>query len=98
MKSLIEAGAKVDAGNEWKLSPLGVSILKGHKGISDYLMTLPDIEINMKDDDGKTILMNMFVNQDRFTVEFHNDVKNLVENHKADPCFRDNKGKIYCIT
>ena len=41
----------------------GVSILKGHKGISDYLMTLPDIDINMKDDDGKTILMNMFVNQ-----------------------------------
>ena len=53
MKSLIEAGAKVDAENEWKLSPLGVSILKGHKGISDYLMTLPDIDINMKDYDGK---------------------------------------------
>ena len=50
MKSLIEAGAKVDAENEWKLSPLRVSILKGHKGISDYLMTLPDIDINMKDD------------------------------------------------
>ena len=32
MKILIEAGAVLDALNSWRFTPLGVAIMKGHKG------------------------------------------------------------------
>ena len=64
MKVLIDAGAVVDAKNEWSLTPLGVAIMKGNKGIVDHLVKLPGIDINMKGDKGRTILFSMLVNQD----------------------------------
>ena len=32
MKLLISAGAELDALNSWRFTPLGLSIMKGHKG------------------------------------------------------------------
>ena len=37
-KLLVDCGAQIDARNDWKLSPLAISILKGHKGMDDHFM------------------------------------------------------------
>lgn len=33
MKILIDAGAVMDAQNSWRITPLGVAVMKGHKGM-----------------------------------------------------------------
>jgi len=93
MKILIDSGAHVNSGNEWMLRPLSVSILKGHKGIANYLITLPGVDVNVRDDQGRTILLNMLVDHgERITEAKINDIKNFVELHSADPYAVDNKG------
>ena len=50
---LIEAGATpLDPRNEWGLTPLAISMLKGNVGLAKYLLTLPGIDINGKDETG----------------------------------------------
>ena len=90
---LIEAGAVVDAKNEWSLTPLGVAILKGNKGIVDHLVHLPGIDIDMKDDKGRTILLNMMVDQTDYTDGLFEDMKKIVEKCGADPKLKDYEGK-----
>ena len=51
---LIEAGANpLDPSNEWGLTPLAIAMLKGNVGLAKYLLTLPGIDINGKDEKGK---------------------------------------------
>ncbi|XP_013393415.1 uncharacterized protein LOC106161102 [Lingula anatina] len=40
------------------LTPLGVAYLKGHRGLSEILLDLPGIDIDFKDEGGKTLLLN----------------------------------------
>ena len=50
---LIEAGASpLDICNEWGLTPLAISMLKGNVGLAKYLLALPGIDINGKDEKG----------------------------------------------
>ena len=93
MRVLIDAGAKIDALNEWSLTPLGVAILKGNKGIVDHLITLPGIDINTKDDKGRTILIQMLEEKKAFSEEILKDIKRLVKEYGADPKLTDNYGK-----
>ncbi len=41
MKALVDAGAPLNPGNEWKITPLAISMLKGHMGIAKYLLEQP---------------------------------------------------------
>ena len=53
---LIEAGASpLDICNEWGLTPLAISMLKGNVGLAKYLLALPGIDINGKDEKGMDI-------------------------------------------
>ena len=93
MKVLIESGAIIDALNEWNLTPLGIAIMKSHKGIVDHLITLPAIDINTRDDKGRTILLKMLDGQKNFSPELLRDIKSLVSDYGADPVLTDNEGK-----
>ena len=95
MQALLQAGARLQPRNEWGLSPLGVAVMKGHKGIAEHLATLPGIDINMKDDKGRTLLSSMLVEQQGggFSMNFLEEIKVLVERHGADPQLPDFGGR-----
>ena len=51
---MIESGASpLDPANEWGLTPLAIAMLKGNVGLAKFLLTLPGIDINGKDDKGR---------------------------------------------
>ena len=62
-------------------------------GIADYLIQLPGIDINMRDDQGRTVLMNMMVGKSEYTGQHRQEIKRLVEIHGADCQLRDNEGR-----
>ena len=62
-------------------------------GIVDHLVQLKGIDINMKDDSGKTILLNMIAGQQHFPDTLIEEVKNLVEKCDANPNVKDNEGR-----
>ena len=45
--------------NEWRLAPVGIALLKGHMGIANKLLRLPQADINFRMEDGETILLHM---------------------------------------
>ncbi len=38
-----------------QISPLGISFLKGHMGITEILLDQPGVDINFKNEDGKDV-------------------------------------------
>ncbi|CAJ1949019.1 unnamed protein product [Cylindrotheca closterium] len=59
VKLLQAAGANPDAKNSWKTSPLSVAIQKGRHQISSHLLNLPQVDVNFRDDDGKTLFTKL---------------------------------------
>ena len=93
MKTLLEAGAEVNACNEWKLTPVAVSLLKGHVGISKFLLDQPGVDINFKDDKGRTVILSMLAevnNEKRLTEELYSEIVDMVERRGADAKVIDN--------
>jgi len=48
---LVKHGAKPDAPNLWKLTPMGVTMLKGHFAIAEYLFSLEGVDVNVRNED-----------------------------------------------
>ena len=47
-KLLLDCGAQIDARNDWKLTPLAISLLKGHTGrILDNINSIPSFFLNI---------------------------------------------------
>lgn len=55
-KLLIDSGAQVNSLNEWKHSPLMISMLKNHKKIVMDLLEVEGVDVNGTDDNGRTLL------------------------------------------
>ena len=53
---LIQAGADINAENSWRLTPINTAMLKNHEGCVKKLLTYPKIDVNCKDDKGRTLL------------------------------------------
>ena len=53
---LIQAGANINAANDWKMQPLLIGMLKGNPGVVERLLTEPNIDVNCKDENGRTLL------------------------------------------
>ncbi|XP_052057851.1 poly [ADP-ribose] polymerase tankyrase-like isoform X2 [Mytilus californianus] len=51
-----EGGADPKIANDWKLTPVGVAFMKGHMGLVDFLLKMPGVDINFKNDTGMTLL------------------------------------------
>ncbi len=99
MLVLVEAGADINAYNEWKLTPVGAAIKRGHAGIAKYLLELPGVDINAKDDDGRTVLLSLVADaadsQQRMplTASLFEEVRDLVERRGASASSKDNSGR-----
>ena len=93
MKVLLESGANLNSGNEWNLTPLSVAFLKGNKGIGKHLAELPGVNIEVRDDKGRTILLNMLDdNGEHFSNEKMKEVFAFIKEHNANPAAVDNDG------
>lgn len=53
---LVAHGANLNAPNMWKISPITIAMLKNHKGIVKEMLKRDDIDVNGKDDQGRTLL------------------------------------------
>lgn len=60
----------MNAQNSWKISPINIAMLKSHTGCVKKLLEEPNVDVNGKDEKGRTLIMlSMFVLDDD-TVEF----------------------------
>ena len=57
------------------------------------MVQLKGIDIDMKDDNGRTILMNMVAEQEDFNESVVDYIQDFVEKYKANPKLKDNDGK-----
>ncbi|KAL8622950.1 hypothetical protein ACOMHN_027071 [Nucella lapillus] len=91
LKLLIkDAGATYDVDNDWKTTPLAIAFLKGHPGIVDYLLNLPNTDINFKDDKGMTLVS--IATSSRLQPGLEEQIAYLVKEKKADPTVPDLEG------
>jgi len=58
---LVKAGANVNVQNTWKLTPLAVAMLKNNYHCVRTLLSYPGIDVEAKDDYGRT-LVSLLVN------------------------------------
>lgn len=49
-------GLAYNEANEWKTTPLVLAFNNGHVNVADFLLTKPDVDINFRDDQGRTLL------------------------------------------
>jgi ankyrin repeat protein/predicted DNA-binding WGR domain protein len=87
---LIRAGANPNVYNSWKLTPIAGAMMKNHYGIINKLLDYPDIDVNCKDDNGRTLLSNSIRILSEKTVNF---ARLIIEKHKADITIPDLSGK-----
>jgi ankyrin repeat protein len=86
---LLEGGADINAQNDWKLSPLLIALLKGHSGIVTKLLKKPAIDVNCKDESGRTILSLATQMLSEETLE---QMAYLLNEKAADPNIPDLEG------
>lgn len=54
---VLKAGANVNAANSWKLTPINVAMLLNHEGCVKLFLDFEGIDVNCKDEQGRTMLM-----------------------------------------
>lgn len=59
LKLLVERGADPNAPNDWKTTPLAIAMQKGHIAIADYLLEQDSVDVNIRDDEGRTLVAQM---------------------------------------
>ena len=86
---LLKHGADLNANNMWKVTPITIAMLKNHQGIVKELLKNEEIDVNGKDEEGRTLLTIALSDvSSPDTVDF---VKFLVE-RGADPKITDVNG------
>ncbi len=98
VEALVEAGADLNAANEWKLTATAAAVRRGHRGIVEYLLRQPGVDVNARDDDGRSILLALLADADAgqdmpLSQGTFEEVADLVENRGADVKMADNLGK-----
>lgn len=81
MKLLIKAGAEINSENSWRTTPINIAMMKNHEGCVKYLLDHNDVDVNGKDEKGRTLLTMALLDLTDQTVEF---VKYLLQKG-ADP-------------
>ena len=90
LESLVKAGADPNVYSSWKLTPIAAAMLKNHYAIINKLLEYPNIDVNCKDDKGRTLLSNSIRNLSDKSVKF---AELVVTKHKADIKIPDLEGK-----
>ena len=71
-------------------------MLKGHVGIGKFLLDIPGVDINVKDDKGRTVLANMIASlcaDKPLTRELMGEIRDMVERRGANATVADNDGR-----
>eukprot|EP01125_Pyxidicula_operculata_P008837 TRINITY_DN292_c0_g1_i1.p1 TRINITY_DN292_c0_g1~~TRINITY_DN292_c0_g1_i1.p1 ORF type:complete len:2964 (-),score=944.30 TRINITY_DN292_c0_g1_i1:25-8748(-) len=87
LKYLVSHGAETNAYNDWKTTPLGVAILKGHMDCAEFLLNQKGVDVNIKDDDGRTLIMHLL--SAKLTPSTFKQIKFLIDEKKADVTVTD---------
>lgn len=53
---LLKAGAEINAENSWKVTPINIAMLKNHEGCVKKFISCPGVDVNCKDEKGRTLL------------------------------------------
>lgn len=86
---LLGCGADINAANDWKLPPLLVALLKGHFGLVKHLLEVPGVDVNCKDEEGRTLLSRSVDMLSASTLE---QMEDLLQHRHADPNLPDLQG------
>lgn len=89
MDLLLKVGANVNAANSWKITPINIAMLLNHSGCVKRLLEEPGVDVNGKDEKGRTLLMLSMLSLDEESVDF---VKYLLKKG-ANPDIADLEGK-----
>jgi ankyrin repeat protein len=88
MELLLKVGADVNAQNSWKISPINIAMLKNHHGCVKRFLEEPNVDVNGKDDKGRTLIMLALCTLDE---ESHEFISFLLKKG-ADPNIADLEG------
>ena len=72
MKIEVEEPSGVNAQNIWKVSPINIALLKNHTGCIKRLLMEPGVDINGKDEKGRTFLHLSVIRIDDGSIDFIN--------------------------
>ena len=86
---LLKAGADVNHQNSWKTSPINIAMLKNHHGCVKRLLEEPNVNVNGKDDKGRTLIMLSLLMLDEESEDF---ISYLLRKG-ADPNIADLEGE-----
>jgi ankyrin repeat protein len=84
------AGADFSTSNLSKLTPLSAAMRKGHRSTIRQLLDNCGINVNLRDADGKTLLLEAV--EGSCTADTLEEVSYLVQTKHADPTIADAKG------
>ena len=62
--------ANINAANSWKLTPINVAMLLNHEGCVKLFLDFEGIDVNCKDEQGRTMLMLSVQKQNDRSVDF----------------------------
>ena len=89
----MDAGCELNQHNDWNMTPISISLLKGHKGLAKYLLNHDMSLVNSKNDKGRTVIMTILIetleNGSSLTEELFSEITDLVENCNADASVQD---------
>lgn len=88
---LIKAGADINQYNSWKLTPIGIAMLKNHTLIIKKLLSYSGIDTNCKDDGGRTLISNTVR---RISNENYEVAQLLITTHNCDLSIPDLSGNL----
>lgn len=86
---LLGAGASINAENSWKCTPINIAMLKNHYGMVKRLLQEEEINVNGKDENGRTLISLSLMNITPETEEF---VEFLIKEKDGDPNIADVNG------
>jgi ankyrin repeat protein len=79
---LLKLGANINAENSWRCTPINIAILKNHYGVVKKLLENEGVNVNGKDEEGRTIISLSLMNITEETEEF---VEFLIKEKGGDP-------------
>eukprot|EP00826_Nyctotherus_ovalis_P046239 TRINITY_DN5200_c0_g3_i1.p2 TRINITY_DN5200_c0_g3~~TRINITY_DN5200_c0_g3_i1.p2 ORF type:complete len:125 (+),score=30.64 TRINITY_DN5200_c0_g3_i1:31-375(+) len=83
--------ANINANSSWKITPLNIAMLKNHFGLVKYLLNQPTIDVNCKDEQGRTLISLAAELTNEEALDY---MTYLLREKKADPNIADVNNRV----